>query len=86
MTTESLTKTIFVSKEHKAQLDERLLKLGPEYLLRLFDADDINFRKFLDGDMLEIAMTPELLDGLVLAYMRHRGLDMNDTPADATSE
>lgn len=74
MMPETLTKTIFVSEKEKMQLEVRLLGIANEYAVRLFDAPEINFRKYIDGDSIEIVFSEDMLDQLALAYLQYRGI------------
>ncbi len=79
MMPETLTKNVFLSQEEKVQVDERLHKLGSEYVLRLFDAEEINFRKFIDGDTIEIVFSQDMFDQIAQAYIQHRNICLDKT-------
>lgn len=70
----AIFKTIHIDELAGVHLQQYVLDCKPSdlYKLDLIDFDVLQFSKYIDGDMLTLQFSPDMLDGLCEAWIEHR--------------
>ncbi|MEH8019558.1 hypothetical protein MN202_20170 [Rheinheimera muenzenbergensis] len=83
----ALYKTIYLNESTGVHLQQYIIDCKPDdlYRLDLINFDVLQFSKFVDGDLLTLQLTPDLLNSLCEAWIAHRQdqqAQQNETKTD----
>ena len=80
----ALYKTIHLNESTGVHLQQYIIDCKPTdlYRLDLINFDVLQFSKYIDGDLLTLQFSPDVLNSLCEAWIAHRQAQKNEAKTD----